>query len=184
MAPDDDDLTFTVHLDGDDPDVHQYLNEQHGSHGAPQGGLADPLVIVREALAQPLPCPVCSRTEPCRCLRPEGYSKTAEQAALVVAALRHFGHLADEPEPPGFDPVGAARVLADRSGFARYEGRGFATVMQSDADVDLAAHYATKRVHPSEVDMIRSARAGLLEWRKATPQADVEVIVSQARESM
>ena len=126
--------------------------------------------VILAALAQALPCPVCGRTDPCRCLRPADYSPTAERATLIEQALILYGHL---PQPEGeavaFDAIETAQWLADRSGFPRYTQvhEGWRRIIESEADVELATIKALQRVPTDEVEMVKAAKAALLAWHQA-----------------
>lgn len=126
--------------------------------------------VLAACLAQRLPCPVCSRTEPCRCVRPLDYSETHERADLIEQALILYGYL---PKPDdgsgGFDAEETAQWLANRSGFARYTQveEGWRRLVEAEADVELAAIKAMKRVPSDEVEMVKAARAALLAWHEA-----------------
>lgn len=125
--------------------------------------------IVVGALAQALPCPVCGRTEPCRCARPEGYSPTEARARLIVEALALFGHLPPLEEEGAFDPEEVAQWLAERSGFPRYTQAedGWRKILESERDVELAAIKAMQRVPSDEVEIVKGAKASLLAWHQS-----------------
>lgn len=69
-------------------------------------------------------------------------------AALVVSALRRYGHLR-APEPTPADVEEYARWLAEVSGHPRYGGDRWRTLLAADGDVVLAANAAAAR-HPDE----------------------------------
>lgn len=151
------------------PQEPQEAEHAHQAHPEPAARSAALDAIVR-GLAEVPPCPVCSRTTPCRCLPPQGYSRVEAQGRLVEAALRAVGLLPDEHvEPRPFDPAEVAEFLAERSGFPRYTQveDGWKRLIESEADVNTAAAYAMQRVSSGEVDMVKAARAALLEWHAA-----------------
>lgn len=117
--------------------------------------------VIVAALATALPCPSCGSQRPCRCLRPDGYSETTERAKLVEAALVQHGHIhVEEPEP---DDEQLARWLAARSRFPRYAvDDGWRKVLQSEADVEVAAAYAAKNASQSGLEDVARVKARLL----------------------
>lgn len=147
----------------DEPTVeahtHAHMHDRPSAHD-----------VILAAVAQALPCPVCGRTEPCRCVRPQDYSPTAERASLIEKALILYGHLPEpEGEAPVFDAEETAQWLADRSGFARYTQvhEGWRRLTEAEADVELATVYALRRVPTDEVEMVKAAKAALLAWHQS-----------------
>lgn len=122
-------------------------------------------------LSQRLPCPVCERLESCRCLPPEGYSPTGVRATLIEQALVLYGYLPDPEHDHPFDAEETAEWLAGRSGHPRYVQvkDGWQRLIESEADVELAAIHAGRRVPSDEVDMVKAARAALLAWHQRKP---------------
>ena len=162
--------------DHTDVEIEEPVEAPQMPHEHPEAGVpTDPLHpsvhdIVVGCLAQALPCPVCGRTDPCRCVRPVDYSPTEARATLIEKALIHFGHLPD----PGvgeaaFDPEETARWLADRSGHPRYVQveDGWRRLIESENDVELASIHATRRVSGSEVETVKAAKSALLGWHQA-----------------
>lgn len=127
------------------------------------------LDIIRASLATPLPCPVCGRTDSCRCIRPEGHSIVDQQAALIEQALIQYRHLPDPEDAGEFDPEEVAQWLAERSGFVRYTQveNGWKRLLEAEVDVELATLKALQRVPSSEVEMVKAAKAGLLAWHQS-----------------
>lgn len=152
----------------DHPQTVEEPERDPGGHRHPLGRSVALEAIVR-GLSEVPPCPVCGRTVPCRCLPPQGYSRVEAQGRLVEAALLAVGLLVEERiEPRPFDPEEVAEFLADRSGFARYTQveEGWRRLMESEQDVEVAASYAMRRVSSGEVDMVKAAKAALLEWHQ------------------
>lgn len=125
--------------------------------------MPSPTEIVTAALAVPLPCPVCERTETCRCVRPEGYSPTAVRADLIVAALTEYGHLEDDSYVSEIDVVQAAKDLGRLSRFIRYTGDGWKRVRESEADVNLAYNKASAEQPDSMQTELQRCRQILLD---------------------
>lgn len=126
--------------------------------------------VVVAALAAPVPCAACGRTEPCRCYVPDAAAGRIErQAAVVVAALREYGHLAPEQtEPPPLtlaEVHETARWLATESRHPRYttEG-GWQRIMQSEADVDVAFAQAARHASNAQLDALNAARRLIVGW--------------------
>jgi hypothetical protein len=136
----------------------------------PATGHPDVHGVLVACLAQTLPCPVCGRTEACRCARPPEYSATSERATLIEQALIHYGYLPDPKPLPVFDEVETAQWLAERSGFARYTQvkDGWRRLIESEIDVEIATTNALRRVPTDEVEIVKAAKAALLAWHQTT----------------
>ncbi len=127
-----------------------------------------PYDVVVAALAVPFPCPVCGRAETCGCAKPTGWSPTTMRARLVVAALIEHGHLPDPDQtaPVTADYERAAQWLADQSGHPRYEGDGWARIMQSSRDVEMAHASADRRLGGVGREGLARTRAMLLDYHR------------------
>lgn len=134
------------------------------------------LDVITTALAVPLPCPVCTRAEVCRCVKPEGYSPLAERATLIRAALVQYGHVTDPAatEPSYGDLEAAAKLLATRSRHPRYDyPEGHARLLESDRDVQVA--YAQAERHGATSDDLQrlgAARDLLLDHHQTRRAAE------------
>lgn len=125
--------------------------------------MSTPHAVIVAALSVPLPCPVCSRAEACRCIRPEGYSATEERATLIVAALTEHGHLPEPSnQPTAADYREAALYLAARSRFIRYDDDGWTKLLESPVDVAVAHAKAQDNVTAGEQESIGQAKDLLL----------------------
>ena len=126
--------------------------------------------VILGALGQRLPCPSCGSLDPCRCAPVDGYSPTEARATLIEQGLALYGYLpSPDDERAPFDPEEAAQWLADRSGFPRYTQveNGWRRILEAEADVELAAIKAQKRVPTDEVEMVKAAKAALLAWHQS-----------------
>lgn len=123
--------------------------------------------VVREALLQPIPCPNCQRTEPCRCYIEGGAQQRHEaRADLIVAALTEFGFLTKASALPSEDDLReAAQYLAARSRNARYTqvADGWQRLLEAAADVNIAYHQASKHVGSAEQEPLAKAKTMLLD---------------------
>lgn len=125
--------------------------------------------VILAALAVPIPCPVCSKTEPCRCVRPDGHSDRQDRAALIEAALAEYGLLAPVHDQ-GETPEELAQWLAEVSQFPRYTvADGWQKILQSEADIDVATANARTRVTGTEGARLTAVRVALLRYVRANP---------------
>lgn len=141
--------------------------------------------VIREALLQPIPCPNCSGTKPCRCLvRDRADQRLNARAANVEAALIEAGLLAS-PQPAS-EPTGAqmeevARFLAKESRFVRYydendpDDAGWKVLLTSSHDVETAYAKAKARNEGASkpvTDGLWQAQRVLLDWTEQRRAAE------------
>ncbi len=132
----------------------------------------DPFHVVREALLEPVPCPTCGRTRPCRCL-PRQDVKVDTMATRIVEHLTGAGLLHEHaPRPTEITEADAeqtARWLAEQSRHPRYGGEGWRMLLISDADVHVAHGAAIRANQPAVggvVADLHAAKTVLLSWHK------------------
>lgn len=102
-------------------------------------------------------------------LPPRDRPDIEDRADLIVAALREHGHLPTEQHVASLaDVEDVARWLAAESRFARYiTADGWRRIMQSDADVNVAATYAnTHAFTDDERQAVGEAKSVLLRWHQ------------------
>lgn len=133
--------------------------------------------VILAALVVPMPCPVCGKTERCRCVRPEGHSDRQDRAALIEQALSEYGLLAPVHEQ-GESVEEMAQWLAEVSAFPRYTQvkDGWRTILQSEADIDLAVGQARSRVTGGESIRLGQVRVILLRHVRAHPSQPADQV--------
>jgi hypothetical protein len=91
------------------------------------------------------------------------------RAELVEDALIAYGYLPEPVEVSKFNAEETARWLAERTGFPRYAlvADGWRRLLESEADVELAAAKAIGRVSGGEVEVVKGAKSALLAWHAA-----------------
>jgi hypothetical protein len=106
---------------------------------------------------------VCGKTDPCRCVRPEGHSDRQDRAALIEQSLSEYGLLAPVQEREGETVEELAQWLAEVSQFPRYTvADGWKRILQSEADIDIATVNARTKVTGAEAQRLTTVRVILL----------------------
>lgn len=121
-----------------------------------------PTSVVKAALMQPVPCPECGGTKPCRCLTATG-ARLDWQADLIVQALAAAGLLTatQDTTPDDSDIEDTARWLAEQSRHPRYVAvtDGWRQLLDSEANIG-HAYRAAMQTHPGSSDVEKAlARA-------------------------
>lgn len=138
-----------------------------------------PQDVIREALLQPVPCPNCSHTKPCRCLvdRPARVEAQVDvvHTALVDAGLLTTPEQAAGPTLAEIEEV--AKFLAGESRFIRYSDGDWLMLTISEPDVETAYAKAKKANEGGEkevLDALGRARRLLLGHIEARRAAERE----------
>lgn len=108
-----------------------------------------PRGVVLACLMQPVPCPRCQSTRPCRCMVDPG-ERLEWQAGLIVAALEENGHL-DPTEEPELTIEQVAVWLAAQSSHPRYVAveDGWKSLLDPATERNIHhAHAAALQTHP------------------------------------
>lgn len=133
-----------------------------------------PVDIVRAALLEPVPCPTCGRTEPCRCL-PQRDVETDTMARRIVERLTGAGVLHLDTGPPREatqdDIEQAAAWLAAQSRHPRYVDvdEGWKQLLASDGNVTHAHAAAVKAAQPAtqqQLADLAAAKSLLIAWHR------------------
>lgn len=132
-----------------------------------QHEIPTPRAVIAACLAQAIPCTACGASQACDC--PERRPETEVRAELVEDALITYGYLPEPVEVSKFNAEETARWLAERTGFPRYAlvADGWRRLLESEADVELAAAKAIGRVSGGEVEVVKGAKSALLAWHAA-----------------
>lgn len=147
-----------------------------GTHRAPDS----PAQIVNEALLEPVPCPTCARTEPCRC-DTDQQARTHVMVQRIIERLTGAGHLAVDhthTEPTLADIEATAQWLAEQSRHPRYTQvpEGWRQLVESEHNVTHAHAAATKAAQPATSQMLAdlgAAKTVLIRWiESANRRAD------------
>lgn len=98
------------------------------------------------------------------------------RADLIVAALTEHGHLPDLSGPPTYTEIqDTAHWLAEQSRHPRYGGgTGWAKVLESETDVEVAYTAAVRFATSREVEALAAARKVLLDYHRNPPHAEAE----------
>jgi hypothetical protein len=143
-----------------------------------------PFDVVREALLEPVPCPSCGSTNPCRCI-PDHAASTDVMARRILERLTDVGALHVEtgppPAPTEADIEQAAQWLAGKSRHPRYTqvADGWRQLMDSEHNVEHAHATAVRAASPASQQQLAdlaAVKALLIGWhetRRATPREEV-----------
>jgi hypothetical protein len=121
--------------------------------------------VILAALMQPVPCPRCASTVPCRCIVEPG-ERLEWQAALIEQALASQDLLIEDPADSEPDIEAIAKWLAEQSRHARYGGPdGYLRLLDPDSENNV--HHAHAQALRAAPRIDRDSEAALSRAREA-----------------